>query len=251
MNYFLIAGAILCFPFFVLFYMYHLARSYEVTEEQINLPVKIQEKKVLFITDIHFRKLDKKMFDSFSPVDYVFIGGDIAEKGVPEENIKNNLMILTSLGQVFFVWGNNDYEFGEDELRKLLLDYGVILIENDAHIFEDQEEYWSIAGVEDLSKGRTCAGKALNSSRGPVIFLTHNPDAAVLTWGRSEVAAVLAGHTHGGQIRLGPFGIAEKGGWKVRGGNPLFISNGFGTTGIHLRLGAKPQFHLFRLRGKS
>ena len=76
-------------------------------------------------------------------------------------------------------------------------------------------------------------------------------------------AAVVSGHTHGGQIRLSPgtkrsplelamiLGKLEsdwaRGSHVVRG-NPLVVSNGLGLSGLPLRLMAPPEVGSIRLR---
>ena len=58
---------------------------------------------------------------------------------------------------------------------------------------------------------------------------------------------MLAGHLHGGQIRIGPIGIYEKGSYRLKENRAELISNGFGTTGVPLRLGAKSECHIITL----
>ena len=250
MIYIIIALAFFILPSLLLLYMYKLARTYSVTEEIITLPITMKNKRMLFISDIHYRVLDKEMFKRFPSLDYVIIGGDLAEAGVNEENVHKNLSVLSGLGKVYFVWGNNDYEFGEERLKAILLKWNVILLENESCIFEEKGFVWNLAGVEDLSTERTEMEQALNGTKGPTIIISHNPEAVRLIEDRSNIIAMLSGHTHGGQIRIGPFGIAERGGWKTRNNTNLFISNGYGTTGLHLRLGAYPQIHLFTIKGE-
>ncbi|WP_426470530.1 hypothetical protein, partial [Salmonella enterica] len=43
------------------------------------------------------------------------------------------------------------------------------------------------------------------------ILVSHDPRIIEKIKPQHEIALVLSGHTHGGQIRLGPFGLYEKG----------------------------------------
>ena len=55
---------------------------------------------------------------------------------------------------------------------------------------------------------------------------------------------MLSGHTHGGQIHLFGFRPYERGRLKRENDLTILISNGYGTTGVPLRLGAKAETHL-------
>lgn len=236
----------------VLFYMYKQGKSLEVTREKIHLPVDIEKTVILFLSDIHRREITSKESALFTNIDYIIIGGDLAEEGVPEARIKHNLAYLSQFGKVIFVWGNNDYEFGEEKLTSILTEHNVLTLRNSCIHLGKGLYSWVIAGVDDLGTEHADIIKTLSGIKHPTILVSHNPAIVdFLNMFNKTVVAVLSGHTHGGQIRLGPFGIAEKGGWKHRNGFPLFISNGLGTRKLPLRLGAKPQVHIITISGKQ
>jgi hypothetical protein len=89
------------------------------------------------------------------------------------------------------------------------------------------------------------------------ILLSHNPD--VLPVAASQgYDAVLAGHTHGGQLTVEipgqPLTLIRLYTPYVRGVYRagkcvLYVSSGIGTVGIPVRLGAPPEVSLLRLRG--
>ncbi|MFC0297998.1 hypothetical protein [Geobacillus jurassicus] len=66
-----------------------------------------------------------------------------------------------------------------------------------------------------------------------------------------HISLLLSGHTHGGQIRLFSFGLYEKRGLKWRGRTALFTSNGYGTIGALLRLGAPAEAHLITIASEK
>jgi hypothetical protein len=96
--------------------------------------------------------------------------------------------------------------------------------------------------------------KAMNAlGPGPKILLTHVPNVARSL--RQPIAAVLAGHTHCGQIVLPFYGSIgrDKGmlRWLPCGrvdlkSGPLFVTAGVGTSILPLRLGARPDVWLIR-----
>jgi predicted MPP superfamily phosphohydrolase len=116
-----------------------------------------------------------------------------------------------------------------------------------------------VAGVDDLSQGTPDLDEALRDvpAGAPLLLLAHNPDI----WLEKQVTRadlVLAGHTHGGQVRLPGLGsIHTQGthlsrrkaaGWFERGGTRMFVTRGVGES-LPLRLGVLPQAALIRLVG--
>ena len=58
---------------------------------------------------------------------------------------------------------------------------------------------------------------------------------------------MLAGHTHGGQIRIGKLGLLEKGSFHTNSNQAKLISNGYGTSTVPLRLGAPAECHVITI----
>ncbi len=114
-----------------------------------------------------------------------------------------------------------------------------------------------IAGVDDLTEGRPDLKAALADvpEEAFLILLTHNPDIWLESGGTSA-DLVLAGHTHGGQVRLPLVGAAhtqgthltrrQAAGWFERTGTRMFVSRGVGES-IPLRFGVRPQAALIRI----
>jgi predicted MPP superfamily phosphohydrolase len=114
-----------------------------------------------------------------------------------------------------------------------------------------------IAGVDDLTEGRPdlLAALADAPAGAALVLLAHNPDIW-LEPGVERTDLILAGHTHGGQIRLPLLGAAhtqgthltrrQAAGWFSRGRSRMFVSRGLGES-IPLRFGVRPQVALIRL----
>jgi predicted MPP superfamily phosphohydrolase len=237
---------------FMLIFMLGEAKKLTITHENVTLPISMNEKKVLFISDLHNRKIERNMLQKIPEVDFVIIGGDLCESGSKQTIIDHNLQVLSSFGRTLFVWGNNDYGYGEKKLSYSLKKHNIQALNNESFIIKDGRYLWTIAGVEDLGCERSNVDLALSQAEGPILLISHNPEIAyLLNDHHRHVRVILAGHTHGGQIRLGPLSIAEKGGWKMKNNFSILISNGFGTTRFPARLGAIPEVHVITIQGEK
>jgi uncharacterized protein len=212
---------------------------------------------IYFISDIHRRKIAEELIEKVKgkgKVDLVIIGGDLTEKGVPFERVKKNLQLLKELGPVYFVWGNNDYEVDYHELDALLLSYGVKILDNTAVEFESHEgEKLILLGIDDMNEKRDRLDYALADAgeEGFKILVAHNPRITSKISPNHHIRLVLAGHTHGGQIHILGFSPYEKGKIKKLEQTTLLVSNGYGTTAIPMRLGARAETHLVIIKRGS
>jgi uncharacterized protein len=207
---------------------------------------------IFFISDIHRRKISRRLMAKINKkVDMVIIGGDLTEKGVPFDRIKNNIKLLKELGPVYFVWGNNDYEVDYHELDAFLLSSGVKILDNTAVKFESSAgETLVLMGIDDLNEKRDRLDYALSDAgeEGFRILVSHDPRITSKMTTEQNIRLVLAGHTHGGQIRIFGYSPYEKGGIKKLPHTILLTSNGYGTTAIPMRLGARAETHLITLK---
>lgn len=197
---------------------------------------------LFFISDIHRRLVSRSIIQKAGRADAVIVGGDLLEEGVKKTRIVKNIQRLAHIGPVYFIPGNNDYEMEWEELEALLTEQGVVILRNGAAALH---HCVYLAGVDDLGKQRADKKRTLQHvpAHAYTIFCAHNPAFIKHIQPEDNVALFLSGHTHGGQIRFGRFGLYEKGGWKKRGDMPVLVSNGYGTTGIPLRLGARAETH--------
>lgn len=202
---------------------------------------------IFFISDVHLRKINRKMILSIHQrIDAVIIGGDFADGRTPIGRIKNNIALLQQLAPIYFVWGNNDREVGEERLRELFKVMGVIIVENDAFLLPNRTNPIWISAIDYTSSQSTSFESALAKCKQDdlVIFIAHNPQVLPNVPKKKNIILMLAGHLHGGQIRFGNYGIHPHGSFSIRQGIPTLISNGYGTTLVPFRLGAKPECHI-------
>jgi predicted MPP superfamily phosphohydrolase len=232
-------------------YMYAQAHKNKVVWHHLSFnqfPPSFKEVRLFFISDIHRRRISEKLMEQVEgEIDLVIIGGDLMEKGVPFERVRENIRMLKKLGPVYFVWGNNDYEVDFHQLDALLLDENVKILANTSALFESEEgEALELLGVDDVSRKSAHLHLALMDTRKESfkILVSHNPSVHKKVKKEDHISLMLSGHTHGGQIRLMGFGPYEKGGVKSMENTTLFVSNGYGTTGVPLRLGAPSEAHV-------
>ncbi len=158
--------------------------------------------------------------------------------------------------RAYAVWGNHDCKVGLRSLGDVMGRLGIMMLNNAA--VEVGHGLW-LAGVADPTTHQDRLAEALSAvpQGAPHVLLAHNPSIFPRA-AQAGVPLTLAGHTHGGQIRIGGIdrfavqgGAARpyrSGGWYRRGEQAMFVSRGVGTTFIPVRLGARPEATVIRLK---
>ncbi|WP_153732200.1 metallophosphoesterase [Sporosarcina obsidiansis] len=235
----------------VLTYMFYLAHQNRVLIHTLSIGTRTSKTlTIFFISDIHRRRLPKRLLKRLQkfPIDAVIVGGDVAEKGVPLMRVTQNIQQLASIGPLYYIFGNNDQEVGTEHVLKIIKDAGgVTLVDSTAPI--PGHPSWGLCGLEDPSNGTVDIEKAIASSAWceHIILAAHNPSLFRKIEGRMEPNVMLAGHTHGGQIRFGKWGLQDVGSFQKTANGAKLISNGYGTTMVPLRFGAKPECHVVEI----
>ena len=200
-----------------------------------------------------------KLIDSDAPV--VLMAGDYLILSVfmgtyiPPETIAPHLKPLTARKPVYAVLGNHDWWKGGAAVRRALESAGVVVLEDQSRaISVGQCRFW-VVGVGDLQEAPHDVGKAFSAVNNddPVLALTHNPDLFPQVPARASL--LIAGHTHGGQIKLPLLGrpvlpAAQRYaiGHIVQDGRHLFVSPGIGTSIVPIRFGVPPEISRLTLR---
>ncbi len=246
--------------------------SLVVSEERLTIRWSTQRSlRVAILSDLHvgspFNGIEKlrdivERTNAARP-DVVCILGDLVIHGViggrfvAPEDIATELTRLRAPAGVVAVLGNHDGWFDHDRVRAALERGGVRVIEDTATRLETPAGPLWMAGISDLLTGRHDIAGALSTVKDdgvPVILLTHNPDVFPLVPGR--VALTLAGHTHGGQVRLpfvgslivpSQFGQRFAAGHVVEGGRHLFVATGVGTSILPVRFRVPPAVTILTL----
>lgn len=217
------------------------------------LPKGFDQYCIFFISDIHRRKINPKTMKSIqNKIELIVIGGDLTEKGVPLERTRKNLRLLKEFGApIYFVWGNNDYEINQNRLNQMfneekvnvLKDSYINIIRNDSTMsvigFDYHEDDESQTEIDwQRIKKHYC------------LLLTHVPRSfyELDSYHRKNIHTVLAGHTHGGQIRIFGLGPYQRGGFHLFKQTNVLISEGYGYTFLPFRLQTNAECHVLTFK---
>lgn len=153
----------------------------------------------------------------------------------------------------YAVLGNHDATFAKSSVIDALTIHGFSLLNNAFTPLErDGKRLW-FAGSGDVVDHQMDLDQAIppasRTNGEPVILIVHEPDVLPLV-ARHHVDLMLAGHTHGGQVRipfLPPiFHLPEYGKRYVEGHfrlgpTQLYVNRGIGTVGLPLRFNCPPE----------
>jgi predicted MPP superfamily phosphohydrolase len=235
----------------------------EATIELTGLPEASQGLRLLLITDVHAGPFVtpaalQRAFERLLLVepDAVLLGGDLTTCRAEElETHRTAFHALDAPLGVWAVLGNHDHYAGAERLRGRLAELGIATLHNEGVVLGHGADGLSLAGVDDLLHGRPDLDRALEGLRPPVVLLSHNPDV-LFDAARRDVALVLSGHTHGGQIRVprlpplvrqSRYRLDE--GRYFHAGTQLVVSRGLGAVGLPWRAGCPPEAVLLTLTG--
>jgi predicted MPP superfamily phosphohydrolase len=159
------------------------------------------------------------------------------------------------------VLGNWDYRGGivDGSARRVYEAAGATLLVNQHALVRIRGADLAFVGLDDVLAGTPDLGLAAAdlSAEIPVIGLVHEPGIADsrLPAGVPQPTMILAGHTHGGQIRIPglpaftPIGSGRfVAGWYDAPHGRLYVSRGIGTADIRARFFCPPELPIFTLR---
>jgi uncharacterized protein len=190
--------------------------------------------------------------------DYVATHRFVTEH-VPHELWAGQLGHLAAPLGVWAVLGNHDWLHDVGAVRSAFAAVDIPCLENRAVLLgEGASRFW-LAGLGDQLAHRPHSGtlRGVDDLPGtldqvttdhPVILLAHEPDIFVHVPPR--VCLTLAGHTHGGQIRIpmlwpsfvpSRYGARFAYGHIVENGRHMIVSGGLGTSFAPVRLGVPPE----------
>lgn len=246
--------------------------NYELTETEIfirDLPAGFENFRIAHITDVHHSRIVSidevrrvvALANNTKPDIIVLTGDYTTSRRNYIEPCAEALGELAAPEGVWAVLGNHDH-YTDGELTARALTRRQINLLNNANttLTRAGGDALQLSGVDDWGWGKADWGRALrglNRAR-PSLLLSHDP--VVLDEAEARgLSLILSGHTHGGQICLP--GIGAPAGWLAnnlrylrglyeREGTQLYVSRGTGMIGLPVRLGARPEVAVLRLRRK-
>ncbi|HYM09706.1 MAG TPA: metallophosphoesterase [Bryobacterales bacterium] len=245
-------------------------REFEVRETDFpvpNLPADLEGLRLAQLSDIHFSpyltlpELERvvAMANETRPQVALVTGDLITRRGDSLEACLARLARLRAEAGVFGCLGNHEIYAGcEDLTERRGRELGIEFLRGERRALRFGGARLNVAGVDYQRQRRPyLAGAERLLDPGAInLLLSHNPDVF-------PVAAdlgydlIVGGHTHGGQVtveileqtlNVARFFTPYVAGLYRRGASSIYVSRGIGTLNLPMRLGAKPEVSLLRLR---
>lgn len=238
------------------------------------LPPAFDGLRIVELADLHGRVFGRGSRRLLAAVrraepDLICIDGDLFDEHTDLAMLPPLLRGLCAIAPVYYVTGNHEWRV--PGLRGILAQMracGVTVLQDDWRVLRRGEDALIVAGTDDpcgpaerktpaelIADIRAEAGEAAF-----LLLLTHRNDQ-LPQWSALGVQAVLAGHCHGGVVRLpfvgGLFGTDRRlfpawdAGLYRQGETALYVSRGLGYTNVHFRLFNRPEVAVIILRRGS
>lgn len=233
------------------------------------LPDALVGKTLLQISDLHIgrRVSDAYLARAFARADalnadLVAYTGDFVSWYPPTFEKMRRLFQHAPHGRIATLGTLGNHDYGKnwshpdiaEQVVKVASSFGVDVLRNEVHEVQGLQ----VLGLDDLWANRFAPESAvarLDPSRA-MLALSHNPDTVDLPrWGPFR-GWVLAGHTHGGQVRPLPFlpppilPVVNKrysaGAFECAEGRRMYVSRGVGHL-TPMRFNVRPEITLFTL----
>ncbi len=241
----------------------YASKAYEVCE--LTLPFG-HPLRVVQLTDIHAgvymtREEIRRYADQVNALqpDLFVITGDFISNSIAylPGCMEEIARVQTRFG-TFATLGNHERWYGRlNELQRTFRRYQIPLLVNAHQVIKSAQGVFAVAGIDDLRTGHADLETALHGLNAPIptLLLSHRPEIFPEAAKRG-IPLTLAGHWHGGQIKLSLPGVAislahlrtpyVEGLFRIDDSR-LYVSRGIGTTFTPVRLNAPPEVTLFHL----
>ena len=236
-----------------------------------NWPAELSNLKIAVLSDIHVGSAfidDRKVqtiverTNQLQPDLIVILGDYITGNSRTSHRVEPEVFapmlkgLHAPLG-VYSVLGNHDWWYNGNKVRRALEANGIKVLENEVLKIDIRGTSLWLVGLADLwTRGQRINETIAKVPEGqPIIALTHNPD--IFPELPQRVPLLLAGHTHGGQVRFpligtvvqsSEYGERYVAGHVVENGHHLFVTTGIGTSIVPVRFCVPPEIVLLTLK---
>jgi len=238
----------------------------------VPVPAALKGLKIAVIADLHAgspyidgEKLDRIVaLTNAAKPDLILLTGDYVLgvhtawggwRFMPHQSAPHLGKLRAPLG-VWAAIGNHDRWENAGEVAVQFGKAGIRVLENSHVVLKRPRGPLYLAGIGDFHTRASRPQEALAGvpSREPAICFTHSPDVFPLL--PRTCLLTVAGHTHGGQVRLPLLGrlvVPSRYGQRYaigtvrEEGKVLFVSSGIGTSILPVRFGVPPEISLLRL----
>ncbi len=168
------------------------------------------------------------------------------------------LSALSAPEGVWAVLGNHDHYTDPELTTRALKRHHIAVLDNAHTTLQRRSDSIQLSGIDDWTWNAVDWKRAFSGLKNdrPTILLSHQP--TVLDFEQTKnVALILSGHTHGGQLNFPLLGAPARfatrdlkyaRGLFSRGDTQLYVSTGTGVIGLPLRFGVRPEIAVLRLR---
>jgi len=250
-----------------------VALSVEHVEVAIEgLPPEFDGFRIAQVGDLHGKRFDpagrevQAIMDA--GVEMIAATGDFVHRNSVEgaNRILPFMQALVKVAPVYAVSGNHDHWTDWPYIARRLREAGVTVLENSHLRLNRGAAEIILAGVSDPHTGYGCLNKALPEDADAVIvLLAHTPtwfepwNAAAAPAELRRVSLTLAGHTHGGQVKLPFLGAVTTASGRLfppshveglswEGSGWLYINRGLGQGGLAFRFLSRREVTIITLR---
>ena len=214
-----------------------------------------------FIDDDKLRLIVSRT-NALQPNLIVILGDYMTARGRDTHPPERFALILKDLNAplgVYSVLGNHDWWFDGNRVRQALEANGIRVLDDQSTELSLQSGSFWLVGLSDLwTRPQRIEQTIAQIPHGrPIIAITHNPD--IFPNVPSRVQLLLAGHTHGGQVRFPLVGTvvqaSDYGERYVRGhvfeqNHHLFVTTGVGTSIMPVRFSVPPEIVMLTIESQ-
>jgi hypothetical protein len=231
-----------------------------------NLPKDLDGLRIVQLTDIHLSPFLSEMefarvvdMANETRANLALVTGDlITRKGDPLDACLHQLSRLRADAGILGCLGNHEvYAGAENYVTTHARRMGIKFLRHQAEVLQFGSARINFAGVDyQKMHSKYLVGAEQMIVPGVLnVLLSHNPDVFPVAAAQGYDLTI-AGHTHGGQVdveilhqhlNVARYYTNYVQGLYQEGNSSIYVSNGIGTIGVPVRLGAPPEVSLLRL----